>query len=243
MGKLNQVVAVVNGKKSQAKKVLTGLYQTLQKEPLFQGLVRTYVPVDDDGDTLPPEKTLVRTNVKDVVGEAINTWMDLIDTVATQDMANSNAKADIVVDGVVLAREVPVTHLMFLEKQLIDMHTFVSALPTLDETSEWNFDDNRGCFASTPEVKNRDLKFTQHKVVYEATANHPAQIAEVSITKKAGEFTTVKLSGAIPVSTKRQLVDKVVKLQDAVKFAREEANMLDVQQIKLAEGLLKYVFE
>lgn len=34
--------------------------------------------------------------------------------------------ADVVVDGVVLATAVPVTHLLFLDKQLSDMRTFIA---------------------------------------------------------------------------------------------------------------------
>ena len=243
MPKLNQIIAVVNGKKNQTQKTITELYKKLQKQDLFSGLIRTYKPVDEDGDTLPPEKTLIRASVRDIVEGFKDSITDLIDTVVIQDIANTEAKADIVVNGNVIANDVPVTHLMFLEKQLVDIHTFVSTLPVLDEASEWRFDDNKDCYTSEPEVKNRDLKFTEHKVVYEATTEHPAQVAEINITKKAGEFTTIKLSGAIPASDKRNMVRKVVELQEAVKFAREQANSIEVSTRKIAGNILEYIFE
>lgn len=242
MPKLNQIVAVVNGKKTQAQKGLTDLYKKLQQGKLFEGLVRTYQPVDEDGDTLPPEKTLVRYRANEVIDEAQVILENLIDTVATQDYANTQAKGDIKVDDQVLAAGVPVTHLMFLEKQLVDIHSFVSKLPTLDETSEWHFDENKGCFVSETETKNRDLKTVTHKVTYEATEHHPAQVAEVAITKKAGEFATTKLSGAVGVSRKVELLKRVSDLQDAVKFAREQANAMDVENKRVAEPLLNYIF-
>ena len=36
------------------------------------------------------------------------------------------AKADLVVDGVTLAKDLPVTYLLFLEKQLTELKAFVS---------------------------------------------------------------------------------------------------------------------
>ena len=49
---------------------------------------------------------------------------------ATQDFANCQAKANVVVDGQTILKEVPVTHLLFLEKQLVDLRTFIDGLPT-----------------------------------------------------------------------------------------------------------------
>lgn len=242
MTKLNQIVAVVNGKKTQTKKELTDLYKKIQKPELFNGLVRTYRPLDEEGDTLPPEKTMVRSNVPECIKSAKHIFEDLIDLVYTQDTANSKAAGDLVVDGNILVEKVPVTHLMFLEKQLIDLKTFVDSLPVLDDAYTWTLDENKGTYVSEPEVKNRDTKSIEHRVVYEATEQHPAQVAEVAITKKVGEFTTIKTSGAIGVSQKREWLEKVEKLQEAVKFAREQANGLDVDQKKIANELLGYVF-
>lgn len=243
MPKLNQIIAVVNGKKNQTQKAVTELYKKIQAAPLFNGLIRTYQPIDETGDQLPPETTLLRANVPDILDEFKNTLSNLIDVVATQDSANTEAKSDIVVDGNTLVEDVPVTHLMFLEKQLTDIHTFVSSLPVLDPTSNWSLDQNKDCYVSDTEVKNRDLKFVEHKVVYEATSEHPAQVAEINITKKAGEFNTIKLSGAIPAANKKELVRRVVKLQDAVKYAREQANSCEVTQKNISNDLFGYIFK
>ena len=55
MTKLNQIVAVVNGKKSRAQKQLTEVYKKPQKPGLFEGISRTYQPSDEEGETLPAE--------------------------------------------------------------------------------------------------------------------------------------------------------------------------------------------
>ena len=55
--KLNQVIAVVSGQKSEAEKALTEVYHAFQKGELFTGLARTYTPRNaDDGDAKPPER-------------------------------------------------------------------------------------------------------------------------------------------------------------------------------------------
>jgi len=56
----------------------------------------------------------------------------MFDIVATQDWANCQAVADVVVDDQVILAQVPFTHLLFLEKQLLDIQTLVEKLPVLD---------------------------------------------------------------------------------------------------------------
>jgi hypothetical protein len=52
MGKLNQVIAVIAGKKKKAADTVTECYHLVQKAPLFDGIVRTYTPKDEDGERL-----------------------------------------------------------------------------------------------------------------------------------------------------------------------------------------------
>src|SRR5262245_1517286 len=128
MPKLNQIIAVTAGKKAQAHKAITDAYQTLQKGALLEGISRTYKPKDDEGEQLPPEKKLVQLRVKEAIRGVTAALTDLFDVVATQVHANTQAKANVAVDGVVLLKGVPVTTLLFLEKQLTDLHTFVEKL-------------------------------------------------------------------------------------------------------------------
>ncbi len=67
----------------------------------------------------------------------------LFDVTATKDWANCTAAADVVVDGRTLLRQAPVTYLLFLEKQLADLHAFVKKLPVLDAAESWTFERAR----------------------------------------------------------------------------------------------------
>ncbi len=57
-----------------------------------------------------------------------------------------------------------------------------------------------------------------------------------------GYWRTVKFSGALPAQRVNELLERVERLQEAVKFAREEANNLEVEEIKVGERFFKYLF-
>jgi hypothetical protein len=57
-----------------------------------------------------------------------------------------------------------------------------------------------------------------------------------------GYWRTVKFSGSLPASRVNELTERVEKLQQAVKFAREEANNLEVQDQKLGAKVFQYLF-
>jgi hypothetical protein len=52
----------------------------------------------------------------------------------------------------------------------------------------------------------------------------------------------VKFSGALPAKRVNDLLERVEKLQHAVKFAREEANNIEVDQQKVGRTLLQFLF-
>jgi enamine deaminase RidA (YjgF/YER057c/UK114 family) len=241
MTKLNQVIALVNGKKTRAKEELTQVYKMVQKPEVFTGISRVYQPSDDEGETIPPENKLPQFTTKQMLSVAQNTLTSLIDIVATQDRGNTEARADVVVDDNVLVKDVPVTHLLFLEKQLVDIHTLISALPTLDPAERWVYDENRGCHVTEPTRTNRTKKVMRNHVKAPATDKHPAQVEVYTEDVKVGEWSTVKMSGALPADEKRDMLMRVRKLQDAVKVAREEANTHVVTQVNLASNLLTYI--
>lgn len=241
MPKLNQIVAVVNGKKSEALKALTQIYRRCEVGDLFNGLTRQYKPKDDDGERYPDENKGVVTTVDQTVAEFKEVMTGLLDVVATQDYNNGDAKADVTVDGTVILKDVPVTYLLFLEKQLLNLENFVSKLPTLDVAEKWTMDENSGVYKSEVNRTLKTKKVLQSKVLYEATDKHPAQIEKWNEDVVIGEWLNTKMSGAISQKDRKTLVEKVKRLQDAVKFAREQANSIDVQDVKVGEKIFNYL--
>ena len=156
MAKLNQIIAVQAGKKSQAKETLTEAYHQIKKPDLLSGIVRTYQPRDENGEPQPEERKHVQVKVSDLVRKVVADLTEMFDVVAAQDWANCQAKADVVVDGKPLLQAVPVTHLLFLEKQTADLRTFVEALPVLEWLVERH--PNRGDFRDRLDATRHALK-------------------------------------------------------------------------------------
>ncbi len=242
MTKLNQIVAVVNGKKSRAQKVLTEVYKKVQKPTLFEGLLRTYQPLDEEGESMPSEQKNVQYRSRQAIHEIQNAIVELMDSTATQDWANCEAKANVSVDGETLLESVPVTHLLFLEKQLTDLHTFVNQLPTLDPAESWTWDENTDGFASDAAISHRTKKVPRSHVLYEATEKHPAQTEMYHEDVKVGEWKTVKFSSALAAQEKNEILERIRKFQDAIKFAREEANQMEIEKVTIGNKVFDFVF-
>jgi hypothetical protein len=57
-----------------------------------------------------------------------------------------------------------------------------------------------------------------------------------------GYWRTVKFSGALPARRVEELLDRVQKLQAAVKFAREEANSTTAIEQTVGEKVFQFLF-
>ena len=243
MTKLNQIIAVEKGVKSGTTRRITDLHRDVQKDALLSGISRTYQPRDEEGDHLPGESTRVQIKAEDVLTEAAQVITRLFDVTLTKDHANTVARADVVVDGHPLLRDVPVTYLLFLEKQLTDVHTFVAKLPVLDPSADWAFDEARECYITAPAKTARSQKVPRNHVLAEATPQHPAQVQMYMEDVPVGDWTTVKFSGALPAARVRTLLGRVTALQQAVKYAREEANATDITDREAGEKIFGYLLK
>lgn len=242
MAKLNQIVAVVAGKKTRAEKEFGDLNKILQKPDLFHGLSRTYQPSEETGESLPPESKYPQKNVREVLTSTRTLLTGIMDAVATQEYGNCSAKSDIIVDGATVLTGVPVTVLLYLDKQLNDLRTFVGNIPTLDPSEKWTLNDQTGEY-STDAVKTRSTKKVQRPLVlYPATPEHPAQTQLVTEDVTAGYWTTTKFATVLPFTQKRDILERIDRLQEAVKIARENANSVDVADTMIAAPVLAFVF-
>jgi hypothetical protein len=242
MAKLNQIIAIEKGVKTTSFQELTESHQALQKAALLSGLSRSYRPRDEEGEQLPPESTHVQLRAEDAIKSTSETLTRLFDVTATKEWANCQAKADVLVDGNTLLKAVPATYLLFLEKQLVDLHTFVKKIPVLDASETWSFDASANCWATEPVQTLRTRKVPRNHVKAEATEHHPAQVEVYYEDVTVGTWRTVKFSGALPAQRVHELLTRVEKLQQAVKFAREEANSLEVDDQKPGAKVFQYLF-
>jgi hypothetical protein len=240
--KLNQLIAILQSVKNNAAKGKTEVYQLAQKGGLFQGLSRTYQSREEDGFVYPSESQKLTLKANELIEKFVLASTEFLDLAATQDRANTQAQAAVVVDGTTILSEVPVSYLLFLEKQLQDVKTFVLSLPVLPIDKDWQRDPNRDCYVTSPKETVKTKKITDFVVAYEATEHHPAQIKEVSKDVIEGIWSLVEFSGALPQDRVNLLLSRVDKLQKAVLKAREEANSREIEQHQVAGAVFGYLF-
>lgn len=238
---LNKIIAVEKGVKSEAERRKTDLYHRIQKPELFSGLNRQYQPFLDEGERLPPESHKVQMRTSETIKELRDTLIRLWDVVATKDKGNRTAVANLTYRGQLLASDLPATYLIFLEKQLVDLRTFVSKIPLLDPAEDWELNEEQGVYATPPVESKREKKVIKTIEKAKATEHHPAQVELYPDTEAVGIWRTVKLSGALPPSHQRRLLDNINSLIESVKMAREEANQTEVEDVKIASSILGWV--
>lgn len=240
--KLNQIIAVEKGVKSKSYADLTTAHHDVQKQALLSGISRTYQPKDEDGEHLPPESTKVQLNAEHILTRTAANLTRLFDITATKDWANCQAVADVMVDGQTLIAGAPVSYLLFLEKQLTDLLTFVKKLPVLDASETWAHDPSTDSWRTEPVRTLRTKKVPRNHVKAEATEKHPAQVEIYFEDITVGTWTTTKFSGALPAQRVHELEARVEKLAHAVKFAREEANGFEVADQRVGEAVFGFLF-
>lgn len=240
--KLNQIIAIEKGVKARCHQELTQAHHGLQKPELLIGLVRNYTPKDAEGDRFPNEEKRVQVHAEEMIRRTAELLTELFDVTATKDVTNCSARADVVVNGQKLIEQAPVSYLLFLEKQLVDIHTFVKKLPVLDPNYVWSYDQARGCMVTSPSESFKTKKVLKNHVKAVATDRHPEQVEVFTEDVVIGTWTTTLLSGALPADRVRQLLDRVEELQKAVKLAREEANMTAATKQEVGGAIFSYLF-
>lgn len=241
MARLNQIIAIEKGIKSRSVQELAEAHKALQKPALLSGIARTYRPKDEDGEQLPPESTKVQVKAEEIIRQTVEILTKLFDVTATKDWTNCRARADVVVEGQTLLTQVPVAYLLFLEKQLADLQAFIKKLPTLDASETWVFDSSSDSWATEPVQTVKTKKIPRNHVKAEATEHHPAQVEVYYEDVTVGYWRTVKFSGALPARRINELLERIEKLSQAVKFAREEANNFDVEDQQIGARVFQYL--
>lgn len=242
---LAQVLAMESNIENSSHKEFTDVHRLIDgsKNTLVNGINRTYEPVDNDGEQLPDEPGFIAVVVNEQIALVRKTLARWYDMAATREWGNASATADLVIPGGDTIPNVPVMYLVFLDKHLRDLHTFVSKLPVVDlPTEQWTLDSKDGLQKTSPITTTRTAKVPEVITLYPHTDKHPAQTQLAFNDKIIGHFKTVKMSSALTPARRAVLVERVQALQAAVKNARELANTTQVEEKHVAGIVLDYVF-
>jgi hypothetical protein len=247
MTALHQIIAVERGVVADAEKKVADIRHVLaiggDNDPLT-GISKVYESRQgEEGDQLPAQSRRVQLTVPELLGHVRSHLTRLFDVKFTREYANTQARADVVVNGTTLVKDVPAGYLLFLETQLTQLITgLIDRLPALNPAEDWNSDGTpAGVWKSAPRRTERTRKVPQVQVLYEATAAHPAQVRPYETDVIEGYWTTIKFSGQLPAKVIQEMRARAVEVLEAVRFAREHANTITVTDRKAGNAILGYV--
>ena len=244
MGKdprLCEVIAIEKGVKSRRHKELTEYYRTAGKVDQFSGFSRVWEPKDEDSDFYPDESKKVILTTNDLLRDVRTNVSEVMDITATKDWGNVLALADVVVDGEAVLSDVPVTYLLFLEKQCTEMRAVITALPILDDTYDWTWNATKALYETAEQLSTKTKKITKPVHIFQPTEHQPGQYEMVQEDVVQGTWHVTKQSGAMTKEKKRQMLARLDKLEAAVKTAREEANTTAVKRKNIGEHIFDYL--
>lgn len=241
--KLNQVIAIERGIKSKVTADVDVIRKAAEKSALFDGFAKTYKKTTEDGEEVPSQRANVQMVARRALGIIAERWTELMDVTAQKDFANCSATADVKFEDGTVLPGVPTTFLLFLEHQLTDLYTIVSAFPTLDPAEMWTLDEKTGLHRTEPTATTRTKKVQRPIVMFPATTEHPAQTQLITEDISVGTWEAVKYSGALPEPEHRALLTRIERAQQAVKLAREQANMTDAPKQDVGKKIFGWLFQ
>lgn len=241
--KLHALLAVEGDLKSNAEAILKESISTFKnKKDHFVYKHKSYTPTIDGGMEFPAEEKAMVTTVDDKLKYTQKSLVKAIDAIFQKESTNSVAKADLVVDGEVLAEGVPATALLNLESRLKSIRALYHSIPTLPPEHPWIVEDkDRGVYKTDPDVKIKHEKQLDAKVLYPATEQHPAQVEKIHKDVPIGKWVTVTKSSLWTSQKKSDALEKIDNLIRSVKKARQRANDVEVEKVTIGKKLFDYV--
>ena len=249
MGKLHELLAVEKGLERAAGDAVREARDTFtRKQNHFLGATKRYEPFDEAKrlEEASEEHHEMVTTVPDTLTGVLDHVARWFDAVLQKEATNQTAKADVVVRGKTLARDLPATFLLGLETKLRQLRQMVEEVPVLAAGTKWEPDATRGdgvYVAAHPEEKFRTQKVVEHKIIVPATKEHPAQVEKWNADQNIGRYVTEKWSGMASPADKGKLLDRLGELERAVKQARQRANGAEVLEREVGPALARFLLE
>lgn len=239
---ISQCLALEKSLKTEENKEGGSLLRTLAKPEPFSGQLRFYTPREDGGETRPREDKKVVSSAKDLLSKFSDLFRRRMNITCTKDQGNASARANVVVDGVVVLADCPPTMLLTLEQKVQEIQGLLVNVTTLPPEENWAVDPNTGLYKSEPDQKASTKKIERVVELSAATDKHPAQVQLRPEDVTVGTWTTIKLSSALTIPEKTALLERCSKLLAALKMAREEANQYRLKESDAGTRVANFLF-
>jgi hypothetical protein len=169
----------------------------------------------------------------------LNAWARTENLLASKNVTNTMALANLEFRGTVVGTNIPVDELLGLETRITELRNLFSGIPTLDQSKSWSKDEatNKFAWVASAENTTKTEKKLVPVVLSPATDKHPAQIEKTTQDQVIGLFTRVVRSGAVTPAQKAAVLATCDELLIAVKAARQRANTVEVTTSTLGDSL------
>jgi hypothetical protein len=251
---LYELLAVEQEKKAGAERARSQSLETFRaNQAHFTGMRRTFKPFAVDeakgeqaGERLEAETHLVKT-VAEELEKTLGANAESFDVSLQIDEANTQARADLVIDGETLATNLPATFLLQLEKRLREVRIMFKDIPTFDPVRLWTPDaaaDKPQVLRAEPVVTLRKQRARKYKIMVEPTKEHPAQVDIVEVDEPIGEIRAYDWTGMISPGRKAALLQRIDDLIEAVKTARARANSVEIDpKLKIGAKIFEHILK
>lgn len=249
--KLHEILAVEDDLEKSTNAVTNeaSVIFTKKQEQHFEGFMKAYESFEENAFEEPSEVKEVVTSVGKKLQYVLKYWKKFLHVSIQKEATNQLAKADIIIDDIVLAKDVPATGLLSLEKRLSHIKKMFLDIPTLEPGKKWIVSNRTTNEIGTIyEVENKETKFRtknvqQHSVVVQATEHFPAQVVTSNQDTIIGKYEKTIWSGKILPADKSKYLEKIDTLIAAVKQARQRANQQEVVEINYIDKLIDFITE
>lgn len=255
MGQLHELLAVLPSLKGTAAAIAQETEHTLKSKPEhFHGIFRKYSPLNDaEEDLAPPpdEEKPLTTTVGQKLSHFWSCFAPFLDAAFQVDCTNMRATSNLAVyeeeseGGGLFIQEVPSTFLLQLDKRLSEIRRVFQSIPTLDPGAVWE-ESSQGegiLRMKDPQVRYKTKKALRHKEVAPATKEHKAQVQVWNEDVPIGRWEETHFSGRMSVKQKHVLLDRLDRLQIAVRKALSRANQAEHETGQVSKVLFKYLFD
>ena len=243
--KLHELLAIGSSQSNQTQKLRRDLSNTFEKKRhLFEQKITTFQP--NEGEAVTEQQSDLQSTVNKELNWITPHLGKSLDMEFQINEANTRAKADIIMlDGEVLATDVPATALLELQKRVSEIQDLISSIPTLDPAKGFSSDEamGSGVYVARMVNKNRTAKIQEPLTLSPATVEHPAQVQLVTKDVSTGRIQEQEWSGLITPADKAELLDRVEEVSKAVRAARCRANEVEVDKTAtIGANILGYIF-
>lgn len=249
MTQLHEGLAIHKERQGVVKKVVDEARGVFKNAAHFQGFVKNIEYFDTDAQKFNrTESKTVDETVPGKIAYVNDHLRRLLDLDFQIETANGEAKADLIVDGVVVRASVPVGFLLTIENKFKEYRAMLDMIPTHAPGINWTPDRDLSSTGDVFKSGSEQVEYlTQKKPVYTtvapATEQHPAQVKESHEDVRVAKATTVRFTATISPAQKSDMLGRCDAVIQAAKRARQRANGVTISEERIASPLLKFILD